>query len=279
MNLTVPDIIGLAAAPPSEGEFEMLAAVQSIDSLTNRSESLALHRLCSLLPEKARVLEIGSFNGASAVAMGFALQRIDGCIYCIDPWFDYAGQEDFSDLEAERIADRKIIASFLGHTGFLGSRVKMMRGTLADFAGMVSGQNFDLIFIDGAHDYDSVRHDILVSLAALKPGGILCGHDYHSMGHGVRRAVDELVGYIHSIKVKGTIDDTFIWVAVIDDPEYLLGLHRISECAAAGDFSKALEMAKETLIRHKTPELVEMVSQYKTQLFMAMQGKGAGNGH
>jgi len=70
----------------------------------------------------------------------------------------------------------------------------MLRGRSSDFAGMLEGKDFDFIFIDGAHDYDSVRYDIKVAFSALKPGGFLCGHDFHSEGFGVMRAVNELIG-------------------------------------------------------------------------------------
>lgn len=268
-NLSCQEFIKLCAAAPTPDEQKMLDAIRSIDSLTNPQECLALYRLCSLLPEGSKILEIGSFNGASAVAMGYAIQGKNISIYCIDPWANYLKQEDLVLLERSRIADdNKIINSFMRNTSFLGNQIKMMRGLSSDFASMVAGQNFDLIFIDGAHDYDSVKNDILMCLAALKPEGLLAGHDYHSMGHGVRQAVNEMIGQVHSITIKGTIDETYIWFAGIDHPDYLLELNRISACYASGDVAAALILAKDALIRYKTEELVELTSLYKTTLFM-----------
>lgn len=274
------DFKSLTESDANPDELAMLEAVRIIDSLTNPRESLALYRLCSQLPDGARVLEIGSFNGASAVAMGHALKNRNGRIHCIDPWSDYVKQEDFSSFKQHRIADdNRIINNFINNTNFLGNQVKMMRGFSSDFAGMIAGQDFDLIFIDGDHHYESVKNDILMCLAALKPGGVLTGHDYHSMAHGVRKAVDEMIGHVTSIRVKGTINETYIWFAVIDDPEYLLLLAKISEYADTGDFNSALDLAKTALTHHKTPELIEMISLYKTQLFMAIQGKGTYHAH
>lgn len=49
----------------------------------------------------------------------------------------------------------------------------------------------DLIFIDGNHSYESCRKDIAAWTPHVRPGGILCGHDYCDACPGVKRAVDE----------------------------------------------------------------------------------------
>ena len=52
---------------------------------------------------------------------------------------------------------------------------------------------FDLVFIDGSHDRESVSADIQAALAVLKPGGLLAFHDYGDRDLGVTEAVDEFV--------------------------------------------------------------------------------------
>lgn len=52
---------------------------------------------------------------------------------------------------------------------------------------------FDVIFIDGAHDVDSVRSDIAGALPLLSPGGVLAFHDYSTYHPGVFEAVNELL--------------------------------------------------------------------------------------
>lgn len=47
---------------------------------------------------------------------------------------------------------------------------------------------FDFVFIDGAHDYRSVRRDILQCWSKLCVGGLMVGHDYDSPYHTVDRA-------------------------------------------------------------------------------------------
>jgi predicted O-methyltransferase YrrM len=49
---------------------------------------------------------------------------------------------------------------------------------------------FDLIFIDGAHDYESVKADIEIATRHIVLGGIICGHDFN-MFKGVSEAAIE----------------------------------------------------------------------------------------
>jgi len=52
---------------------------------------------------------------------------------------------------------------------------------------------FSMIFIDAAHDYESVKADLKNFYPKLKSGGIFAGHDYVEKSCGVGQAVDEFV--------------------------------------------------------------------------------------
>lgn len=52
-------------------------------------------------------------------------------------------------------------------------------------------KSVDLVFIDAAHDYESVKADILAWMPKVR--GVIAGHDYTSYP-GVMRAVDEIFG-------------------------------------------------------------------------------------
>lgn len=49
---------------------------------------------------------------------------------------------------------------------------------------------YDFVFIDGSHDYADVKFDIENFWSVVRPGGILCGHDYNIF-EGVNKAVEE----------------------------------------------------------------------------------------
>lgn len=50
----------------------------------------------------------------------------------------------------------------------------------------------DMIYIDGAHEYDAVKQDISNYWNILQSGGIMLGDDYVDGWPGVKKAVDEL---------------------------------------------------------------------------------------
>jgi len=74
-----------------------------------------------------------------------------------------------------------------------GRRV-VLKGLSLDMAARVADGSLDLVFIDGDHEYESVRDDIAAWLPKVRAGGWLGGHDYMKKGGGfpgVHEAVDE----------------------------------------------------------------------------------------
>lgn len=199
---------------PDGREQAMLAAVAATGGIMTQGDALALFRIGCLLPQKARILEIGSFRGASTTAFGHAIKNTEREIYCIDCWHDYSGQGFFNGVAPEaQPSDYDILQSFLLNTAFLGDQIRVMKGRSQQFRNILPNRFFDLVFIDAAHDYNNVVNDICIGLDVLSPGGLLCGHDYHSDGDGVIQAVDDLITYNMAITTKGLIPGTSIWYA------------------------------------------------------------------
>ena len=57
-----------------------------------------------------------------------------------------------------------------------------------------NNEKFDFIYIDGSHNYNDVKSDIINSKRFLKKLGIISGHDYNRTCPGVIQAVDEIFG-------------------------------------------------------------------------------------
>ncbi|GAF79786.1 unnamed protein product, partial [marine sediment metagenome] len=75
------------------------------------------------------------------------------------------------------------------------SDIVPMRMLSVEAAKEFDDEFFDLIFIDGGHDADSVSEDISAWLPKLKNDGFLLGHDIHMQGvvNGIVKALGEEV--------------------------------------------------------------------------------------
>jgi predicted O-methyltransferase YrrM len=147
----------------------------------------------SMKPETC--VEIGSARGKSACYIGIALaENGSGRLYAIDPhrptkWND-----------AESVDTFKIIQANLAALG-LSERVTIVRAT-SEEASRDWRHPIDLLFIDGDHSYEGVRHDWDLFVPYVKPFGIVVFHDtaweiFNNRGParpdmGVPRFVDEL---------------------------------------------------------------------------------------
>ena len=77
-----------------------------------------------------------------------------------------------------------------------GERSEIRRLPSAEAAAGTSPGSLDFAYVDAAHDFDSVRADLEAWYPSLRPGGLLCGHDYFDgerLGspYGVASAVRE----------------------------------------------------------------------------------------
>ena len=136
------------------------------------------------------ILELGSFRGRSARAM---LDNSNAMLWCVDTWRGSGRGGKSAGLQV----DENDYLLFRENLADVSHRVIEMRMTTAEalawFAKHGHQGFFDLIFIDADHSYKACKADILGSAPLLRPGGILCGHDYRAGWKGVDRAVAELV--------------------------------------------------------------------------------------
>ena len=150
------------------------------------------------------VLEIGSYCGRSTVC----LTRPAKSIACVD-YFD--GRGTANPCNTRPMFD-KAISDY-------GVANKVTTYHPDD---KLPPEAYDIAFIDGAHDADSVRADIEKASAALKPGGLLIFHDFQfhenevengfDFDPGVTEAVNEL------ISLGGCLIDRHETLAIVQPP-------------------------------------------------------------
>lgn len=128
-------------------------------------------------------VEVGCKEGRTT---GFLLANLPELeVIAIDPWAPVANaDEDYKDWD---FAD--IEAKFWQNVGGHRERVNMVRGLSLDAANSLQRHTFDMVFIDAGHDYVNALADIKAWWPLVRPGGILCGHDYAHTFPGVMRAV------------------------------------------------------------------------------------------
>jgi hypothetical protein len=130
------------------------------------------------------VVEIGCWTGMSTLALANA----GATVHSIDHF--HGNRADRLGALAKEYGPAKIINAFCHNLKpWLFRTVHLHIGTSAFYAGIWPFQ-VDMVFIDGDHRYESVREDIKDWWPHVKPGGVICGHDYPNFD-GVKRAVDE----------------------------------------------------------------------------------------
>ncbi len=170
----------------------MTAALMERDTATWRYPEAVRGWLAKIEGETLRdlaagrdVLEIGSYCGKSAICMA----QVANVVHTVD-WHkgdDAVGEVRRSTLGPDNSLD--LLNASLHQWG-LTDKVVVHVGRSADIlAGMkADGRKFDLAFIDGAHDEESVAADIAATLPLLRPDAVIAFHDWDSRP-SVREAV------------------------------------------------------------------------------------------
>lgn len=145
-----------------------------IDGWTSDEEAAELARLAA----GQTVLEVGTFKGFGAVLMAQA----GATVWALD-W--HRGDADlgprdtlcawWTNIRRHHVEDQVV--------GLVGRSAQVMANLRAEA--------FDMAFIDAAHDYGSVRQDLVSVRFLIRPEGLIVCHDYCPTWPGVVQAVDE----------------------------------------------------------------------------------------
>lgn len=165
---------------------------ESIDGWLNKVEGERLIELAETSIPGKIIVEIGSWKGKSTVclAMG-SKQGPRNRVYTVDPHQGTATHKAFKvedsrkELEDNlikfRVAD--IVTPVCGYS----------HAVAQDWAITEIEPLFvSLLFIDGSHEYEDVKRDLLDWLPFLVKGGVVALHDHNPENHpGVVKAVSE----------------------------------------------------------------------------------------
>lgn len=168
------------------------------------------------------VVEVGSWRGRSAIALGHAVRATHGHVHCVDlfptrdDWYRnpdgtwsfrvrldetaygaYEEQTVWADAFEARVAPQydaqpDVYGEFRSRVAAHGLQdvVRIHRGTSTTFIASVDPAfRCRLAFVDGDHGYEAVCRDITTLTSQLIPGGWLLFDDAFSSYDGVDRAI------------------------------------------------------------------------------------------
>lgn len=134
----------------------------------------------SLLLQKEKFasgIEIGVQSG---IYSDILLSKWNCCstYVMVDPWLKQKNYDDAANVNNEeqnrRFSDSmNVVTKYSSRVNFI-----ILKTTSEKAVAYLKGNLFDFIYLDGRHDYLSVKSDIDWYYPLLKSGGIFAGHDY-----------------------------------------------------------------------------------------------------
>jgi hypothetical protein len=147
----------------------------------------------------AHFVEVGSWKGRSAAFMAVEILRSQKKIRfdCIDTW---KGSDEPKHRSDPDVRAGTLFSTFLRNIAPIRSHLNVIRQPSVSAAAEYSDLSLDFVFIDAAHDYQSVKNDIAAWWPKVRVGGALAGDDYNK--REVAKAVRD--SFLEHEMVQGT---------------------------------------------------------------------------
>jgi predicted O-methyltransferase YrrM len=150
--------------------------INKIDGLLFEEESDLLYSSAKNCQGKGVIVEIGSWKGKSAVCLALGSKAGSNVmVYCVDPHQDTPTHKHFGV--------KRTYADFIENIKIAGvdDIVLPITKTSKEAAGAFN-EPIEFLFIDGEHDFESVKSDVELWFPKVIDGGIIAFHDYSASG-------------------------------------------------------------------------------------------------
>ena len=186
-------------ATVSKYDFTGVADWDRIVGWFDLPKAILMQQAVKSLAPGSVLIELGSFQGRSSVALAAVLPP-NSVLYCVD---HFRGSEEHKQMN---IDTSNLLGAFQENLIKFGvkEKIKTLVMSTTEALGHFSPASLDLVFLDAAHDYESVRRDLLDWYPKLKPGGYLFCDDCHTNWPGVMQA-------IQSVNLPGQIVVPALW--------------------------------------------------------------------
>jgi len=138
-------------------------------------------------PTDSHFVEVGTWKGMSAAYMAVEIinSKKDIKFDCVDTW-DFVPSQ--TEIPLHMFDD--LYEVFLKNIEPVKDKITPVKALSWDGADFYEDNSLDFVFIDAAHDYESVKKDINAWFPKIKKGGVISGHDY-TWCDDVKKAVNE----------------------------------------------------------------------------------------
>ena len=128
-------------------------------------------------------VELGTFQGASAIPVARSIARWRGVLTCVDTWAEDVYQAGATSPWLLVSCARNVVAAGV-------QNVRLMPTTTAE-AVRTWAEPIDYLYIDADHHEAAVLADLEAWVPHVRPGGLVLGDDYGNRSFpGVHRAWD-----------------------------------------------------------------------------------------
>lgn len=138
----------------------------NIEGFMSEGELKIIEEWSKLVPDNGVVVEVGSHLGRSSYCWAKSIPE-SATLYCIDHWGDILNDSVLISNRyttfLENVKDCKNIIPIIGKAPRINYPRKLI----------------DILYVDASHTNPNDLEIILFFKKFLKPGALICGHDYH----------------------------------------------------------------------------------------------------
>lgn len=168
-------------SPKHKEALKDIPHVEDIEGWLLLEESAELFLLASGISSSRPVIcEIGVWKGKSSYILATAIKNRGGALYSVDPFDgdgDSASRDSYrKEMETMPISLLQNFQETLRRYD-LSEMVRILPYLSSEARKKFDETAIDMLFIDGNHDYVSVREDYTLWSDLLVPGGVLVLHD------------------------------------------------------------------------------------------------------
>ena len=158
-------------------------------TLTDHEMFVAINAIQEKFEISGNLLEIGTFCGKSGVLLSL-LASSDEKVSLLDLFDDIEFEENLDSSDYRKMTMDKVRKTLDKY----GRRYELVAGNSLEITKLIPVSPHRLIHIDGSHQYEVVKKDLLNALKYLTVGGVIILDDYRNFQYqGVGRAFWEFV--------------------------------------------------------------------------------------